>query len=252
MKQETIDLSKLILIFKKNILSLALWAFAGLIISIIVSIFLMTPQYSSTVDLLVNQKADNTQAQYTAQQADLQAINTYKDVLEKDIILEPVLKTVKEKDNYHGNIDTLQKSLTITNETNSQILSVTVKDTNAYTAADIANTIGNVFTKKIKSMMKVDNVTIVNKAKVNTTPISPNKNLNAVIGLVIGAIIGFVIALVKELFDNTVKDANYLTEELGLTNLGVVYHIENDDKSYGVVRVLESDNDVDDEYNKRV
>lgn len=252
MKQETIDLSKLILILKKNTLPMVFWAIAGLIVSVIVSIFFMTPQYSSTVDLLVNQRADNTQAQYTAQQADLQAINTYKDVLEKDIILEPVIKEVKERDNYRGNIETLQKSLTIANKTNSQILSVTVKDTNAYVAADIANTIGAVFTKKIKSMMKVDNVTIVNKARVNTTPISPNKKLNAVIGVCIGLCIGFMIALVREVFDNTVKDTDYLTEDLGLTNLGIVYHIENGDKSYGVVSVLEDDTSNDNNYTKRV
>lgn len=86
--------------------------------------------------------------QYTAQQADLQAINTYKDVLQKSVILAPVVKEVRERDNYQGSVGTLQQSMSITNQTNSQVLSVTVTDTNAYTAADLANTIGKVFAKR--------------------------------------------------------------------------------------------------------
>ena len=164
-EETVIDLSQLFGAVRKSIVSIIIWGIAGLLVSLFATFVLMTPKYSSTIDILVNQKADNTQMQYTAQQADLQAINTYKDVLQKSVILAPVVKEVRERDNYQGSVGTLQKSMSITNQTSSQVLSVNVTDTNAYTAADLANTIGKVFAKKIKTMMKIDNVTVVTDRK---------------------------------------------------------------------------------------
>src|SRR5699024_12759037 len=127
----------------------------------------ITIKYSSNIDILVNQKANNEQVQYAAQQADLQVINTYKDVLTKPIILTPVLKEVKRIDNYQGNLGTLSNAIKVSNQTNSQVITVTVTDKNAYVAADIANTIGKVFTNKVKKMIQVDIVTFVSIVKVN-------------------------------------------------------------------------------------
>ena len=248
-----IDLSSLMSTLKKNIVSIIVWAILGLVVSLGSVFLFIEPKYSSNVDILVNQKADNAQVQYAAQQADLQAINTYKDVLVKPIILTPVLKEVKRTDNYQGNLVTLEKSIKVSNQTNSQVVTVTVTDKNAYVAADIANTIGKVFTKKVKKMMQVDNVTIVSNAKVNTKPVSPNKKLFALVGLVVGLIVGILVVFIRELTDKTVKDSSFLTDELGLTNIGSVYHLDINDSDYGVVKVIArnkvSNNGDDEEFN---
>ena len=136
--ENIIDFSRIIDAAQKNIVGIIIWGVVGLAVSLMVSFFVMTPKYNSTVDILVNQKNNNSAVQFNVQQADLQAINTYKDVLKKSVILTPVLKTIKEKDNYQGNLEKLQESIKITNQTNSQVISVTVTDTNAYVAADIA------------------------------------------------------------------------------------------------------------------
>ena len=233
-----IDLRHLIIVLKNNMISIIIWAVLGLIISLGSVFLLVEPKYSSSIDILVNQKASNEQVQYTTQQADLQAINTYKDVLTKPIILAPVLKEVKRTDNYQGNVSTLENSIKVTNQTNSQVVTVTVTDKNAYVAADVANTIGKVFSKKVKKMMQVDNVTIVSNAKVNNSPVSPNKKVFALVGVVIGAFVGIAITFIKELTDKTVKNSSFLTDELGLTNIGSVYHLDINDNDYGVVKVI--------------
>lgn len=148
--ETVIDLRQLGALLWKNIWGILIWGILGIILALGISFVFMTPKYSATIDLLVNQKVDNSALQYNAQQADLQAINTYKDVLTKPVILTPVLKQVKQQDNYTGSLSSLENSISITNETNSQVISVTVTDTNAYTAADLANTIGKVFSSKIK------------------------------------------------------------------------------------------------------
>ena len=253
MDKNNLNFSKLMMALQKNIISIIIWSVVGICASIVLLVGFIEPKYSSTVDILVNQKASNEQVQYTTQQAALQAINTYKDVLTKPIILSPVLKEVRRTDNYQGSLSTLEKSIKVSNQTNSQVVTVTVTDKNAYVAADIANTIGKIFTKKVKKMMQVDNVTIVSKAKVNNRPVSPNKKLYALMGLLVGLIIGASIAFIKELTDKTVKDSSFLTDELGLTNIGSVYHLDINDSDYGVVKVIArnkiSNNGDDEEFN---
>lgn len=234
-----IDLRQLMIVLKNNVVSIITWMILGLVVALGSVFFLIEPKYSSSIDILVNQKANNAQVQYATQQADLQAINTYKDVLTKPIILTPVLKEIKNTDNYQGNLNSLAKSIKVSNQTNSQVVTVTVTDKNAYVAADIANTVGKVFAKKVKKMMQIDNVTIVSDAKVNSKPVSPNKKLFALAGAVLGLFIGVAIAFIKEFTDKTIKDSGFLTDELGLTNIGSVYHLDINEDDYGAVKVID-------------
>lgn len=234
-----IDLRQLMIVLKSNVVTIITWMILGLVVALGNVFFLIEPKYSSSIDILVNQKANNAQVQYATQQADLQAINTYKDVLTKPIILTPVLKEIKNTDNYQGNLNSLTKSIKVSNQTNSQVVTVTVTDKNAYVAADIANTVGKVFAKKVKKMMQVDNVTIVSDAKVNSKPVSPNKKLFALAGVVLGLFIGVAIAFIKEFTDKTIKDSSFLTDELGLTNIGSVYHLDINEDDYGAVKVID-------------
>ena len=87
--------------------------------------------------------------------------------------------------------------------------------------------------------MQVDNVSIVSKAKVNNKPVSPRKKVNLIIGLVVGVFCGVIFILIKELTDKTVKDSSFLTDELGLTNIGSVYHLDINEDDYGTVKVID-------------
>ncbi len=250
--ESMIDLSRFFKTIKINFIGIIICGIVGLVLSLVVSFFMITPKYESTVDILVNQKSGNSAMQFNMQQADLQAINTYKDVLKKSVILTPVLKEVRKKDNYQGNFKDLQKSVKITNQTNSQVISVTVTDENAYIATDIANTIGKVFTREIKKMMQVDNVTVVTKASVNTNPISPKKKLNALIGLVLGLMLGMIFVVIRDLCDTTVKNQEFLSDELNLVNLGSLYHMKSDTQNYRVVEIVEDMDDTNGVNRRRV
>lgn len=123
-KNEYIDLNELMNVIKKRWVEVILWTILGSLISLAVSIFIISPKYSSSIDILVNQKNDNTAVQYNVQQADLQVINTYKDILTKPVVLTPVLQEIKKNDNYQGNLSTLSKSIKISNQANSQVITV--------------------------------------------------------------------------------------------------------------------------------
>ena len=261
-----IDLGRLWLIVRRNITLMVVLGVAMAVVAFGVSKFVMHPKYSASAALLVNRKqnGDSQNLQLGDQQADVQIINTYKDIITRPIILGSVVKELTEphkiqtkspvdakyKTNALGeevmispahpaqyklvkakyassglNVDSLSKMISISNQTNSQVFSVNVKSDDPVLSKDIANTIAEVFKDQIATIMSVSNVSIVSKAVKNDVTVAPNVKLITLMGLILGVLVGFAWGFVKEITDRTVKDLDFLTNDLKLTNLGVINYI---------------------------
>lgn len=225
------------------------------ILSIFISFSVMTPKYSATTEILVNQKvpSDMEGSQFQQAQADVQLISTYKDIINSPSVLSEVDQEVRNHPEYQG-AATLKKSLSISNAQNSQVFSITAKTTDPGTAAAIANATAKVFKQRVGNLMSGNNVSIVSKAAINPTPTSPRKVLNTFIGLILGMVLGIAFAGIKQLSNRTVTTETSLNEDLGLVSLGIVDEIDQKDiektetkKSFVKKPVL----DVSDEKNYR-
>ena len=195
------------------------------VLTLFVSLFIITPKYSSNTDILVNRKAENNQVAPQAQiQADVQMISTYKDVITSPTILNAVSKELS-KDGYSVSSKELKKEINISNQQNSQVFTITVKGDNPKLAADAANTIAKVFKQKVTKIMNVNNVTILSKAVENTKPVSPKVLLNTIAGIVVGIVLGMILAFTADGLDRTITDESFITEELGLNDLGIINEI---------------------------
>jgi capsular polysaccharide biosynthesis protein len=155
----------------------------------------------------------------------LQLINTYSDIITRPVILDHVIEELEMEESSSE----LASKFTISNENNSQMFSITVRDENPYDAATIANTTASVFQEQMPEILNVDNVAILSVAEPNLNPVSPNNTLNVLIGIVLGAMVGVGTALLIEFLDNTVKDDRFIVEELGWTSLGRVSEMSADE-----------------------
>ena len=104
----------------------------------------------------------------------------------------------------------------------TQIISVTVQDTNARRATDIANTIPKVFSKEAKRITKANSVEVIDQAMQPTAPIKPNKVMNIAIAGVLGVMIGLFVIFLLEYLDNKIKTPQDIEKHLGLPLLGVI------------------------------
>ena len=98
----TIDLRRLFNLCRKHLKFLITCTIALALAGFIVSKFIMTPKYTATTQLLVNQKNENNangQA-YNNQQADIQVINTYKDIITSPVILKETKKEFVPEDGW--------------------------------------------------------------------------------------------------------------------------------------------------------
>lgn len=220
-----VSLEQILHVIKKHIrlVSLVTLLLTGLVW--VVTAFLMTPQYQASAQVLVNRKQTNAVVQTNQIQTDIQMINTYKDIIRNPIILNQVAHDLRAKGDFSGNVKQLQQMITISNKENSQVFSVDVKAKNPYLAADVANQTVHIFKKKIGKIMSVNNISIISKAKPDKHVVSPNLKMNLLIGVMGGFIFSVLLALFSEYLDKTVKDVQFISEDLGLPNLGVVFEI---------------------------
>lgn len=229
--EQTINIEQIFSILRKYRRLILSSTVVCTLLAVIVTFFLITPQYSASTELLVNRKqSTDAGAQWNQVQTDVQMINTYKDLITKPVIMDTVEKKVKQGNNQKLDDAAIADMISISNNQNSQVFSITAKADNAYMAADIANTTAQTFQKKAPKIMSgTDNVSIISEAKPDLTPVAPKKKLNVLIGLLLGVLLGVALAFLRELTDKTVKDEIFLTEELSLTSLGVVNNISEKD-----------------------
>lgn len=256
----TIDLTQLIRICRKHIWALILWSVGLALVGWGVASFIISPKYTSSAQILVNQKANKNDpnAAYATQQANMQLVTTYKDIVTSHVILQEAsdrlanptrvvrkaqpAKYRTEADGtrrlikkaqpavidrsgkaYSVSAKQLAKSVSVATQQQSQVFTINAKaDTPDKSKAE-ANAVAEVFKDRIKSIMNVNNVTIVAPAAKGVQS-SPNVRLFTLAGFVIGLVLSFAVVMIRELSDTAVRDDSYLTDTLGLTNLGQIAH----------------------------
>ncbi|MFZ2967058.1 MAG: Wzz/FepE/Etk N-terminal domain-containing protein [Leuconostoc falkenbergense] len=261
-----LELRQLWHIIQKHFFVLIFVAIIGACAGYGVAKFVIAPTYSASTSMLVNRSADDTStatANLSDQQADVQLIDTYKNLIissnvlgavsdklenpapivvqkAKDAVYEtladgtrhlvtPAQKEITKPSNktkYQLSVDELKSMITITSQQNSQVFSINVKAKDPALAANVANEVADVFKDKIGGFMKINNVSIIDSAKANKKPVSPNTKLFTLAGSVVLGGLTFLYMLIKELSDTTIKSPDEVSQLFGMTNLGVIGHIK--------------------------
>ena len=256
----TIDLTQLFQLCRRHIWALILWSVGLALVGWGIANFVISPKYSSSAQILVNQKSNKNDpnAAYNTQQANMQLVNTYKDIVTSHVILKDasdrlanpvrVVKKAKpakyrttddgrkvlvrkaqpaviERDGkaYSVSASQLAKNISVATQQESQVFSVSAKANTPEKAKAEANAVARSFRDQIPNIMNINNVTIVAPAT-NVVQSSPNVKLFTLAGFVIGLVLTFAVIMIREMTNTTVRDDEFLTRELGLTNLGQIAH----------------------------
>lgn len=215
--ENSLDLSKFLGAIKKNWKLLVLLPIIFMLISLLVTVFLMKPKYEANTQVLVNQKEKNNEYMAQEVQSNLQLVNTYAEILKSPRIIDDVAK----KDSKYSSSQ-IKSMLDITSQSDSQILTINVKNGSKADAENVANEIAQVFKKDMPKIMSIDNVSVLSKADGTATKVSPNLIQNLAIGLILGFILGMVIIVIKELFDKRIKTEEDVERELDIPVLGSI------------------------------
>jgi len=85
----------------------------------------------------------------------------------------------------------------------------------------------------LRRMMNTNNIRIVDVATEPKDPIAPRVSVNVGIALLVGLVLGVGLALLREQLDNTLKTPEDVEQRLGVTFLGLLPEIADDDTGDG-------------------
>ena len=189
--EETIDLREYFGIIKKRFWIIALLAIVSSLVSGIISFFMLNPVYQAKSTLIVNTEKNEDTQMITGDQFNVtqKLAVTYGEIIKSRIVLEDVIKNLKLDNEYED----LVKNVIVSPVKDTQIISISVQDTNPKKARDIANQIPSVFTNEAKRITKANDVQVIDKAILPKAPIKPNKVMNVLIAFVLGTMLGLFI-----------------------------------------------------------
>ncbi len=172
--------------------------------------YFVTPKYSSSFMLYINNKRILDEDQISA--ADLSAAQSLVDSY--NVILKS--KTTMDKVAKASGIELTSSQLLSMTSTNSvegtEILMVTITANDAQTAYDVATAISDHLPGILESVVEGSSMKVFDVATYNPNPISTNLMRNVIIGALIGLILSGAVLIFISIFDDTIKGEEDLQE----------------------------------------
>ena len=197
--------------------------------SVVNTKFIKVPLYNSSTTIVLTINNENelntsiTQNDITINQ---KLVATYRQIIKSRRVLDKVIETLE----LDMEASTLSKKVSVTNETDTELLKITVSDEDPELAAMIADEIAKVFSEDIVDIYNIKNVSIIDKALEAENPYNIKLVKDAIIFGMLGIVLGLGIIFIMFYFDTTIKNSEEIEEKLGLPVLGVVPAIDNGKK----------------------
>ena len=192
-------------------------------LSLALTFFLIKPTYKSTTQMYVL----NRQNTDTLTQSDLQSSSTltndYVVLIQSRAVLEKVITDMGLDMTY----EELQAELSVATVKDTRIISVSVTDQDPYQARELANAIREEAGERIKTVMNIEAVNVVEEANIPSRKAGPNLRRSLLLGILLGAFAVLAYFTLMFILDDKINDAEDVEKYLGLSVLGQLPVDEN-------------------------
>lgn len=178
---------------------------------------LITPQYTASSMIYILSESTSITSL-----ADVQI----GDSLAQDFMIigksRPVVEKVIKQLDLDATYESVSKTITFENPTESHILKISVTNPDPKLAADISNAVAEVTRAQIADVMGTDEPNTLEEAIVPTAPSSPSTMKNTMLGALLGAVLAAGIIIVLHLMDDTIKDEDDVKKYLQMNTLAAL------------------------------
>lgn len=223
---EELDLKELFSIFWNKKMEIILITVIFMVVGIIYSYAFVTPEYKSSTTLVLATLNDDKKSSSSSEaitQTDLtlnsNLVSTYSELIKSKTVLREVINNLNIKD-----IDEkeLKNDIKVSSVSDTELIEISVVNTKATYASQIANEIANVFSDQVAEIYNINNVHVVDKAEVENEPYNINHIKDIIIFIFIGLVVAVIKVLVANMLDNTIKTEQDVEKASGLLVLAQV------------------------------
>ncbi len=222
---EEINIKDLFEFFLSKIKIVVLVTLVVVLAGAVYSLFFQDPVYESTTRLVLtgttqatgngnNQIIDGAGITQNDLNLNAKLVATYREIIKSKTVLKDVINTL----DLDYTVGSLQSNISVSTVSDTEMISITVKSKKAEEAAQIANELASQFSGRIKEIYNIENISIIDKAEVQSNPVNVNILKQIIIYVLIGIVLSLAIVFAMFYFDTTLKDAAQI-EKMGLTVL---------------------------------
>ncbi len=213
-----IDLKQIfIVLLDKMFVILACAIFTG-VIAFAITKFFIDPTYESVTTTCVVKNEDESEVDANDFVTGNYLSKNYVEIVQSNTVFEEVINSL----DLDLTIEQLKKKVSVVNITDTQIIKITVTDTDPYKAQEIADAVRIASEKAIVKILHVPGVEKVDGATLQLEPNGPSVVKNVVIGAFIGAFMSIAIIVIKFILDDTIKSPEDIEKYLGMSTLASI------------------------------
>ena len=220
-EEVTIDLMEILKQLKTHIRSIILTTLLIALLAGVITVFVIPKKYESTVRLYLKPDSTTGISDYSQVNANNLLVNNYVEMIKGNNITEKAATALKIDQ------DDLSSSLVVTNETNTQVISITSKTTDPALSKRIVDQVTKTFRDEVRENLNVTNITIIDNSKIATSSVSPSLPKNLAIGALAGAVLSIAFVIIRMLMDTRIHNKDEAEQYLDIPNLGAVPFIDN-------------------------
>lgn len=181
-------------------------------------LILKKPVYQAQTTIVIAKSDNSTNAASTLNDVNVsqKLTSTYGEIAKSELVLNQVISNL----GLDMSVKSLGSNLTVKAVEDTSILSVAVRDLNAWQAAEIANEIADVFSTEVAKIYKLENVSQLSVAKVPESPSNNTLTRDIILAVAVAtaAVGGF--AFLRFYLDDTVKHNDEIEKNFGLVMTG--------------------------------
>ena len=173
---------------------------------------LIAPTYTASTSIyLTPQISESGSLDYNSQMANSKLVTNVVNLLTQNNIMSEVAKDVGLEI-----AECVKKLVSVTNESDTEIITISATTTDPKLSKDIANDTVSTFIRTMQKNLNVRNIEVVDKAKLSYVPSGPNVKKNTMIAGVVGLVVGVGYAVLKFLLDNRLRTKEEAEKYLGI------------------------------------
>lgn len=219
---EELDLKELINMFWSRKLQIVIIVLIFLIIGVVYSYLFVEPEYTATTTVILAQSATTDDSE-TITSNDLtlnqKLVSTYSTLIKSDNVLDEVIRNL----NIDKTASSLKNNISVSSVDDTDLIQISVTDSNPELASRIATEVVNVFIEKVANgVYKINNAQVWDSAETPTAPSNINHTRDIIIFIFAGLVVSAIYVLIANMLDTTVKSKDDVEKKIGLTVLTTI------------------------------
>ena len=231
--EETIDLMELARLLWAHAVQIVAAAVAAALICLLVCVFgsclrsvsrhrcvfALTPKYQASINMIVNTRQDNSST-FTSDNFNSakNLISTYAVIIKGNTVLNEVIDKLDLDMTYTELYDMVD----VADVDATQIMKITVTDTDAERAGEIAQTIADIVPDVLVEKVEAGSCKAVSDVIIDPNKVFPQTTKYVVLAGLLGAVLVCGILVLAHLLHDTVVDDEDVQKKLGLPVLGLI------------------------------